>query len=285
MELSVIIATSFNRKEFLFERSLFSIYKQYHNSPELILVYIIDDNPKTESQYSTEFPKIQRGVLELRAKLGIPSTHFPTKVIPNIRTQGNSGTGAWNTGIFLSHSLSPNGYISILDDDDEYLPNHLADCIKVCSSNTAAVFQELQWKNTDGTVLNFPLSDEVINPSSFFKGNPGVQGSNMFFKTQFLVDIGGFDETFPNTTDRELLIRFLWHVSKLKAESGKRYKVEVLKNLGVIHYNHSFQKVNNNLSLKQIGLDLFYKKYKSYFSEEDYSISIRRAKQLFNYNV
>ena len=30
--------------------------------------------------------------------------------------------------------------------------------------------------------MNFPLSDEVISPSSFFKGNPGVQGSNMFFK-------------------------------------------------------------------------------------------------------
>lgn len=54
MELSVIIATSFNRKEFIFERSLFSIYKQSFTCPELIQVYIIDHNPKTENQYSSE---------------------------------------------------------------------------------------------------------------------------------------------------------------------------------------------------------------------------------------
>jgi len=98
----------------------------------------------------------------------------------------------------------------------------------------------------------------------------------MFFRTQNLVDIGGFDETLPNTTDRDLMIRFLWN--------NDLSNIEVLENIGVIHYNHKKQKVNNDIPRKQKGLDLFYKKYKTHFSEEDYHTSLVRAKEFFNYN-
>lgn len=187
-----------------------------------------------------------------------------------------SGTGAWNTGIFEAHRQFPNDFVSILDDDDEYLPNHLADCNTAIGKNTIAVFQRLIWLNDDASTMNVDLTKEQLTAENFFIGNPGVQGSNMFFKTQNLVDIGGFDETLPNTTDRDLMIRFLWK-NDLK-------NIEVIESIGVNHYNHKHEKVNNNISKKQKGLDLFYKKYKVHFSEKAYKKSLARAKAFFGYN-
>ena len=138
-----------------------------------------------------------------------------------------------------------------------------------------AVFQRLKWINQDGSVLKFPLSIENLTSKQFFEGNPGIQGSNMFFKTEALIAIDGFDETLPNTTDRDLMIRFLW-----KNETSK---IKVTENIGVIHYNHKQPKVNNNILIKQQGLDLFYQKYRKHFSKEAYLNSLTRAKNYFSY--
>jgi hypothetical protein len=186
-----------------------------------------------------------------------------------------SGTGAWNTGIFESYKIDPNGFVSILDDDDEYLPHHLANCTSAIGENTVAVFQRLIWRNDDGSSMQIDLVKEELTAENFFVGNPGVQGSNMFFKTKCLFDIKGFDEILPNTTDRDLMIRFLWE--------NEGNKIAVIENIGVIHYNHKLAKVNNNLKFKQKGLDLFYHKFKPHFSEEAYQKSLKRAKALFGY--
>lgn len=187
-----------------------------------------------------------------------------------------SGTGAWNTGIFETHKRYPKGFLSILDDDDMYLPNHLADCVRAIKENTMAIFQRLLWQNDDGSTMTIELTKEQLTPENFFIGNPGVQGSNMFFSTASLVDIGGFDETLPNTTDRDLMIRFLWR--------NNLNTIDVLEDVGVIHHNHQLQKVNNNRRRKRQGLDLFYAKYRNHFSEAAYHKSLLRAKAFFGYS-
>jgi len=267
---TIVIATSQKRTNWLINRSLLSIYKQIGIDKTQWNVFVIDDNKE-----ETEFAEIQRKIEQLRSNLQLKISEFPTTVLRNQRTRFMSGTGAWNTGIFEAHKLYPDGFLGILDDDDEYLPNHLSDCINAISEKTAAVFQRLIWQNEDKSTMNVDLTKEKLTAENFFVGNPGIQGSNMFFKTQSLVDISGFDETFPNTTDRDLMIRFLWKndVSQIK----------VLENIGVIHYNHKQLKVNNDIPRKQQGLDLFYKKYKTHFSEEAYQKSLIRAKNYFNY--
>lgn len=120
-----------------------------------------------------------------------------------------SGTGAWNTGIFEVHRLFQMILLVFLDDDDEYLPNHLSNCVNAISENTVVFFQRLFWQNEDKSTMNVDLIKDKLTAEDFFIGNPGVQGSNMFFKTQSLIDIGDFDETLPNTTNRDLMIRFL----------------------------------------------------------------------------
>lgn len=271
MKFTIVIATSQNRTDWLINRSLTSVYKQIEIDKSEWSVFIVDDN-----EAETEFAEIQKRIEHLRNTLQLNLTDFPTTVLKNTRTRFMSGTGAWNTGIFEAYRLFPNGYVSILDDDDEYLPNHLTDCTSAISKSTVAVFQRLIWQNDDTSTMRVDLTKDQLTAENFFIGNPGVQGSNMFFKTQSLVEIGGFDETLPNTTDRDLMIRFLW--------KNDLNKIEVLKNIGVIHYNHKKPKVNNDIPRKQQGLDLFYKKYKAHFSEEAYQKSLARAKAFFSYN-
>lgn len=271
MKFTIVIATSQRRTDWLINRSLTSVYRQIGIDKSEWNVFVVDDN-----ENESEFSEIKKRIELLRSNLQLNDTDFPTTVLKNTRTRFMSGTGAWNTGIFEAHRLFPNGFVSILDDDDEYLPNHLTDCITAISENTVAVFQRLIWQNDDTSTMNVDLTKEQLTAENFFIGNPGVQGSNMFFKTQSLVDFGGFDETLPNTTDRDLMIRFLW--------KNDLNKIEILESIGVNHYNHKKQKVNNDIPRKQKGLDLFYKKFKAHFSEKAYQKSLARAKAFFNYN-
>lgn len=271
MKFSVIIATSQNRTDWLINRSLTSVYKQLGIDKSKWCVFVIDDN-----ENENEFSEIVKRIEHLRKDLQLKETEFPTTVLKNTRTRFMSGTGAWNTGIFEAYKQFPKGFVCILDDDDEYLQNHLTDCVTAISENAVAVFQRLIWQNDDTSTMNVDLTKDQLTAENFFIGNPGVQGSNMFFKTQNLVDIGGFDESLPNTTDRDLMIRFLW--------KNDTNNIVVIETIGVTHYNHKLEKVNNDIPRKKQGLDLFYKKYKAHFSEEAFKKSLARAKTFFNYN-
>jgi hypothetical protein len=270
MIYTVIIATSQKRTDWLINRSLYSVYNQVGISKSEWSVIIIDDNEDI-----FEFNKIKNQITQLRQKFNLEKNEYTTIFLRNQKTRFMSGTGAWNTGIYHAYSQNPYGFISILDDDDFYLPNHLLDCIKSVKKNTVAVFQRLIWENEDSIIVNTELTKEKLTAENFFIGNPGVQGSNMFFKTQNFIDIDGFDEMLPNTTDRDLMIRFLW--------KNDIDNINILETIGVIHYNHKRQKVNNNIALKKQGLDFFYKKYRCHFSAESYQESLKRASAYFNY--
>jgi Glycosyl transferase family 2 len=275
-QITVVIATSFYRTKWLTNRSLKSVYNQKNIPKNKCSVLVVDDN-KDEN----EFYNVKEQIRIQREKLKLTEDEFPIEVIRNNRTRFMSGTGAWNTGIFLAYNTNPDILISILDDDDEYLPHHLADCMDAIDNETIAVFQWLIWENKDNTLMHLPFKFQDLIAENFFKGNPGVQGSNMFFKAKYIFEINGFDEHLPNTTDRDLMIRFLWHFTTLQQSS--KLKIKVIEKVGVKHYNHRKEKVNNNLLKKQEGLDLFYQKYKPFFSEITYKTSLIRAKQFFNY--
>lgn len=275
-QVTVIIATSHNRTDWLINRCLRSVYLQERIDQRKVNLVVVDDNKEED-----EFSKIRDGINVLRSSMKLGEEEFATCLISNSKTKGHSGTGAWNTGIEWVSQNCPGGHISILDDDDEYLPSHLFDCISALRNDesTAAVFQQMQWKSDDGDIITEPIVRARMTAENFFIGNPGVQGSNMFFKTSVLNDILGFDEQLPNTTDRDLMIRFLWYMEKYP-----KLTFEILEKPGVIHYNHSGYKVNNDLTLKHIGLNLFYAKYAKYFSIFAYEKSIARAKNYFNYH-
>lgn len=277
--ITVIIATSFSRKHLLISRALRSIYQQILDNPHDIQVLVVNDSVEGDAELETR-------IHDLRKEFRVPDTYFTTIALSNNRTRGHSGTGAWNTGIVYNRDKLFNPYVAFLDDDDEWRVDYLQEHISAIEkTQPAGVFSWLKWIDHSATIdsvdkLNKSLqfSKKDLIPENFFIGNPGIQGSNMFFKAEILYDIDGFDEHFSSATDREIMIRFLKLVHK------KSLDIKVIsKVLTTYHYHNS--NVTGNRQKKLSALDLFYKKFKSDFSEDAFQQSIKRAERLFGYKM
>lgn len=281
MNIYVIIATSYLRNDLLISRSLKSVYKQIIDNKEDIKVIIVDDNEISQIE------KLKTEIEKLRTNLKLNKSEFKTIIIPNTRIKFQSGTGAWNTGIFYIKKFDEweNSFIAILDDDDEWLPEYLQTCQNVVkkNENTIAVFCRLIWRTNETDYIH-NLTIEKLTQENFFIGNPGVQGSNMFIKSTIFHSINGFNENYPSTTDRELMIRFLDFVEFQNKTTTDKMIFKVVEKPLVIHYNHKKQKVNNDFTKKKQSLDMFYKEYKNRFSEVAFQKSIARAKEYFHYD-
>lgn len=165
MKFTIVIATSQRRTDWLINRSLTSVYRQIGIDKSEWNVFVVDDN-----ENKSEFSEIKKRIELLRKELRLNETDFPTTVLKNTRTRFMSGTGAWNTGIFEAYRQFPKGFVSILDDDDEYLPNHLTDCVTAISENTVAVFQRLIWQNDDTSTMNIDLTkDQLTSENSLLE--------------------------------------------------------------------------------------------------------------------
>lgn len=280
LNIYVIIATSFLRNDLLISRSLKSVYQQIIDNKQDIKVIIVDDNEIQQ----TETLKTQ--VENLRTNLKLNQSEFKTIIIPNTRIKFQSGTGAWNTGIFYVKNFDnwENSFIAILDDDDEWLPNYLQSCKNAISENEniIAVFSQLIWRTNETDEIH-DLTIEKLTQENFYIGNPGVQGSNTFINSRIFNELNGFDELFPNSNDRELMIRLLDYIENENINLKRKLECKIIEIPLVIHYNHTDIKVNNNFKSKKVALDLFYKRYKNRFSEIAFEKSITRAKKYFHY--
>ena len=264
----VLIATAYGRTELLVDRALRSVYAQVGCDPRLVHVLIVDDNePVAGAAASGRLGMLQDAVARLRKGLALPDDVFPTEVIGNARTHGHSGSGAWNTGIerFAAEADAGHSWIALLDDDDEWLPDYLSACMEVVTASTVGVFAHLEWVDENGSSpRRFAAAD--LTPEAFFVGNPGVQGSNMFIATRLLARIGGFDEAFTGSCDRELMIRLLDAL-----RPGEQ--IIVVPQVLVRHHHHRGPSVTTNLAAKHRGLDRLYALL----------ASLRRALDLFGY--
>jgi len=292
----VIIATSMNRTSLLLKRSLPSVLRQTC-LPKAVI--IVDDNCRYADQlHSDQFKIIQRGMTEVRKyelckRLKITSNKFSSvepyiEVIPNSRTVGNSGTGAWNTGAMRALTFQDRNeplYIAFLDDDDEWKDTYLERCYHAVKNRInfseidtiLGVFASFIRKTECNKVLNH-IDECQLNPESFFIGNPGIQGSNIFIDIQTFWEIEGFDERFPSTTDRDFAIRLFDH---LKTRQGNR--LTTISDPLVIHHAHNDPRVTTDISKKHQGLDLFYEIYGYRMTKKVLEASLQRAYNFFGY--
>ena len=253
-KIAVLIATSMGRDAQLFGRSLASVLRQTRK-PDMIVV--VDDN-----EDNTVSGKIRFGLAEL---------DVPVVYLENRRTRGFSGTGAWNTGIeYISKEMGKDCHVAILDDDDSWDAEYLEECERAADENTMGVFAYIE--RSDCGVLRFSVEDLTVE--SFLVGDPGVQGSNMFFKARVLLAVGCFDETLRSCADRDLMVRFL---SKYPASA---VKVVPRKLVNYVAGPHT---VSASAECKECGLTTFFRKHIGRYDETMLERALTRAEKLFGF--
>lgn len=134
----------------------------------------------------------------------LPGTSF--EIITNHRTKGLSGS--INSACVWLTSNGYQGFVALLDDDDNWEPDHLESNLgqaKKCGADL--VISGLRMVRDD-EVLSRELLTE-IDADSFLAGNPGWQGSNTYVRFETLLEAGGFREGLQSCNDRDLAIRLL----------------------------------------------------------------------------
>ncbi|WP_273860280.1 glycosyltransferase family 2 protein [Photobacterium sp. GSS17] len=262
-QVAVIIATK-NRPNLLKQRALKSVLKQTR-LPNFLIV--VDDSSEQTQQKN-------RLIVE-----SLPSSDYHIQYLINQRTHGASGS--WNTAIDYLSSQYRKGhdslFLAFLDDDDEWHPNYLESSLVAASSNhcnmVAAGFY--RYESTEQRPIEC-LSPKSLNEDLFLRGNPGIQGSNLFLSLDTMLMVGGFDEHLPSCTDRDLCIR-LCELEVIRYHSIN----EPLLN----HYADSDrQRLSTpNSPAKKKGLAAFWQKYHGRMSNAQREAFLNRAQSLFNW--
>lgn len=261
--IAVIIATR-NRPSLL-KRALRSIAQQTRQ-PETVLV-ISDCNSDHENQ--------TRDAVQEASKI-LPDIQF----FKNQRT--NNLSGAINTGLYLSiqRGLVPEStWIAILDDDDEWTPEYLAECLKKAESQHCDVVVSGLIRHERTGDAGIPLTiPDTLTVHDFLIRNPHVQGSNFFVRFSTLLQAGGFDESLESTTDRDVCIR-LFDLDTCHIGFVNKHLV-----------HHWAIPGTNRLSepespRKKQGLTRFYQKYVPRMTEPEREAFQQRARDLFGCTI
>jgi glycosyltransferase involved in cell wall biosynthesis len=243
------LITTYNRPDILVERAFNSVLNQTQKHHKVVLV----DNSTTAVTKKTNKENF--------------ASAFPEGVY--LENRGSpSASGTWNTGLDWIKTNDPDAWVAIIDDDDEWLENHIEICSKRMDDNDA-VLSGIQVL-VDGKVTEETIPSG-LSPSDFFAGNPGWQGSNTFATVASIMEAGGFDESLLCTNDRDLAVRWLSLTGKRIAYTGVatvKYRLET---------NRECLTMNSGLG-KQTGLLQFFNKHRAIMSELDVSNFIERAK-------
>ena len=256
--IAAVVAT-YNRPEFLADRSLASIALQ--TRPPDFLVVVDDSDQQT-----------RRTNQEVLAEFRAAGTE--TLYLENRRTPG--AAGSWNSALSHLQHIDPATFVAILDDDDSWEQTYLEQCEKAVLERdldmvaAGIVFQE---SRTQKIILLDPPAR--LGVTDLLVRNTHVQGSNLFVRLRRLLEAGGFDEALASTTDRDICIR--------------------LADLGAVEYgvvsehlvNHYADNDRPRLSspggdAKRAGLGYFYRKYRGRMSGEQRAAFIERSRNLFN---
>jgi len=211
------------------------------------------------------------------------------QVTKNDRTKNVSGTGCWNTGIMLALAMEGVEYagstcetfIAILDDDDEWTPQHLQSCLEVCTAADWVVPGLIRDNGQRRTNEEATLG--TLHVRDFLRGNPGVQGSNLFVRLSLILRSGMFDEDMNSMTDRDLCIRML---DALGPDAATRVAFTGLYT--VIHHADPIgvrPRVTTDRPAKVVAIQKFLWRYAHRFSAEDFVAFSSRTRTIFQIEI
>jgi len=274
-----VIPTCVGREDLLLGRSLPSVYAQ-EMAPRQVLVVADWDVPPHDPLHD-RIARARTAFLSLR--LGVPDTQvpedlFPTVLLENRRTRGHSLTGSVNTAVDVATAEHGTGWwLATLDDDDAWHPPYLRACMRAAGGAPgrhhmlANGHRRITAQQVD---IRIPRPDLCVE--HVFIGNPAIQGSNLVVSAELFLAVGGYDESFPSTTDRDLLVRLL------DALADRRQALAILPTALVDHYADTHARVTTG-PRKREGLDRFYAKYRHRMTPGILAASLHRAKVLFDY--
>lgn len=231
IQISVIIPT-YGTPIFL-ENSIKSVLNQTFQDLELIIVD--DNNPDTEA----------------RRKTGELVEQYINKDnrIKYIKHERNkNGAVARNTGF----AVAKGKYISLLDSDDEYMPDRLQKCFDImenASFNIAGVYTGCEFRR-GGKVYHV---EKNVKPGNFLVDTLACQfmfctGSNIFVRKSVVDELNGFDGAFLRHQDYEFLVRVF-----------EKYNLAAIREPLVIKNNENFNLPNleKQVAIKKQYLDKF----------------------------
>ena len=196
-------------------------------------------------------------------------------VVPNHRTPGIAG--ALNTGIMnilKQETAGEDTWIAFLDDDDEWMPEYLESVAGMLAGKPADVVAS-DFIRIDETGRRNMTAPPELNIHNFFRGNPGIQGSNMVVRLKTLLRAGMFDEALVSTTDRDMMIR----IAQLP---GVKYTRNA-KAIMVHHAEPGRTRISSSGSqVKCNGLMTFYRKYAVQMTSDDKQAFLKRALEIFH---
>ena len=256
--VAVLVATA-NRPKLL-NRALRSIEGQTLSPAH---IFVVDDSARDDSKAQTEH---------------IARKHANVKFLRNTRTKG--AAGAWNDGLDHLLRITPDPaqlYVAILDDDDEWEPEHLQTCLETAASGRFDIVAAQLWRHEDDAEPKLCMPPESLDAADFLVGNPNIQGSNLFCRLSVMLEAGLFDEWLPSCTDRDLCIRIADLPSVLYGTT---------KRTTVHHYaSESLPRLSTpRQQAKNDGLTRFFAKYQGRMSADQRAAFKERAARLFGWH-
>lgn len=232
MFLISIIIPSYGNPSFL-ENSIKSILSQTCQNWELIIVD--DNNPDTEARQKTE-ELVERYI------------NMDSRIRYIKHEHNKNGAVARNTGF----AIAKGKYISLLDSDDEYMPERLQKCFDMmenASDNIAGVYTGCEFRR-GGKVY---YVEKNVKPGNFLVDTLACQfmfctGSNIFVRKSVVDELKGFDGAFLRHQDYEFLVRVF-----------EKYDLAAIAEPLVIKNNENFNLPNleKQVAIKKQYLDKF----------------------------
>lgn len=231
VKISVIIPT-FGFPLFL-ENSINSVLNQFFKDIELIVVD--DNNPDTEARKKTE--SLMDSVMREDDRI----TYIKHECNKN-------GAVARNTGF----AVAKGKYISLLDSDDEYMPDRLQKCFDLMeksSESVAGVYTGCEFRR-GGRVYHV---EQNVKSGNFLVETLACKfmfctGSNIFVRKSVIDELNGFDGAFLRHQDYEFLVRLF-----------EKYSLAAISEPLVVKNNENFNLPNleKQVAIKQQYLEKF----------------------------
>ncbi|MGN8224556.1 glycosyltransferase family 2 protein [Gracilimonas sp. BCB1] len=242
MSLVSVIIPSFNRVD-LVERAIQSVIDQSYPEVEII---VIDDASDVDIRHRVE---------------GLPGVKY-------YRNKENRGACySRNRGI----QEAKGEYINFLDDDDVLLPTKLETQVECFKQSNDPDLGMVTCHANDGRSGEFIIRENKVKGDIYnlLLNRFSVSGiETMLFKTDFIREIGGFDENLQSSQEYDLLIRFAEH-----------YTVDYVDEVLTKEFR-SVNQISTNFDKKIQGARYLYKKHDHRFREKGFLFWLKMKSKL-----